>query len=407
MSDKPLFSIGKAPSPLTKKQKLLKNKLKKEKERLRKRKEQQKKNIKTSFKDIKPFNFKQPIFNILPAHLFHPRVHSALSFTFANPKSLYNFVESWKNSPFGSPDSWKNGLDSFWSPELRDAIEDAVFLTQHHRFLFRKLLHHWRFKRLEKGNTTDILTGEAPVKPVYIVDWKLRKVWTFEAKTLMCDITSRLYHHDGFFEEPLCPRNLYTNEILSPSQTISVWTQLSYSGIPASTPFTSFRAARWNLKRFTAEQSIPLQLFAFRKTMKDLNHEDTYEKIMDFIQVAYNNESVDCYIQAYSHALRKYHNNDLVKKWQYLCLRYYEAEIAFYNNLDKKEVIQNKIWDETVKLLDKQKIFVALRNEDLRTSVRARGDIEYPLPLLRLTNNIIPFNILTHIVSELEYTFNL
>jgi hypothetical protein len=410
MSDNLLFSVGKAPPPLTKKEKLLKLKKQKEKERIKKQKQANK--GKPSLKNIQPFNFKQPIFNILPAHLFHSRVHSALSFTFANPKALYNFVEGWKDSPFGgTPDSWKNGLDGFWSPELRDAIEDAVFLTQHHRFLFRKILHHWRFKRLEKVNTTDILTGEAPGIPVHIIDWKLKRLWSFEATTLMRDITSRLYHHDGFFEEPLSPRNPYTNELLRPSQTISVWCQLSRAGIPVSTPFTSFRAARWNLKRFTAEQSIPLQLFAFRKTMKDLNHVDTYEKIMDFIQVAYNNEAVDCYTQAYSHALRNYHNNELIKRWQHLCLRYYEAEIAFYNNLDKKEVIQNKIWDESVRLLDKQKILVALRNEDLRNTVRARGvtgaDIEYPLPIPLLPNTILPFTMLTHIVSELEFTFNL
>ena len=405
MSDKPLFSIGKSPPPLTKKEKLLKLKKQKEKERIKKQKQMNKQ--KSFCKNSKPFNFKQPIFNILPAHLFHSRVHSSLSFTFANPKALYNFVEGWKNSPFGSPDSWKNGLDSFWSPQLRDAIEDAVFLTQRYRFLFRKFLHHWRFKRLEKVNTTDILTGEPPLTPVHLVDWKLKRLWSFEATTLMRDITSRLYHHDGFFEEPLSPRNPYTNELLSPSQTISVWLQLSYSRIPASTPFTSFRAARWNLKRFTAEQSIPLQLFAFRKTMKDLNHVDTYEKILDFIQVAYNNEAVDCYTQAYSHALRNYHNNELVRRWQHLCLKFYEAEIAFYNNLDKKELIQNKIWDETIRLLDKQKILVSLRNEDLRNTVRARGDIEYPLPIPLLTNTIIPFNILTQIVSDLEFTFNL
>lgn len=355
--------------------------------------------------------FKLPVFNILPSFLFHPRVYFALQLTNSNPKAIYEFVESWKEAPFQTtPDDWKDGMEGFWSSELRDAVEDAVFLVLQKRFLFRKFLHHWKFRRLQKGNTTDLVTDEVPKNPVFLVDWKLKKVWNFEATSMMRDITSRLYNHDGFFEEPQSPRNPYTNQNLSANQTISLWNQLSHSGIQVSTPFTCFRAARWNLKRFVAEQGVPLQLFAFRQTMKNTSHYDTQERMLDFIQTAYNNEGVTCYIQAYSHALVKYPENPLIKRWQQLCLKFYEAEIAFYNNLDKREQIQNKVWDETEKLLDKQKILVTLRNEDLRTSVLRRGDIAIPAPIQRLVpvpiGEIIPQSLLTHIVETIEFSFN-
>ena len=399
----PVFHIGRAP---TRRELHARRQL-----QIQRKKKKQNKKVSGKFFNGKESYFKKPIFNILPEHLFHPRVYCALQFTYSNPKAIYQFVEQWKQSPFNTyPGTWKSGFDSLWSEELRDAIEDAVFLVLKKRFLFRKFLHHWRFCRLQKGNTTDLLTDEIPKNSVSIVDWKLKKIWIFEATSMMRDITTRLYNHDGFFEDPLSPRNPYTNQLLSANQTISLWNQLSHSGIQVSTPFSSFRSARWNLKRFSAEQGIPLQLFAFRKTMKDMSHYDTMERMLDFIQTAYNHEAVDCYIQAYSHALVKYPDNPLVKRWQQLCLKFYEAEIAFYNNLDKKEHIQNKVWDETVKLLDKQNILVTLRNEDLRTSVLRRGDIQIPLPIPRLINlpvgQIIPADLLTHIVADLEFSFN-
>jgi hypothetical protein len=398
----PVFHIGRAPT----RRELLRSR----RQQIQRKKKKQNKKVSGKIFNGKESDFKKPIFNILPEHLFHPRVYTALEFTYANPNAVFEFVERWVVPPFHTtPGTWKDGMNGFWSPELREAIEDAVFLVLQKRFLLRQFLHHWRFRRLQKGNTTDLLTDEVPKNPVSIVDWKINKVWTFEATSMMRDITTRLYNHDGFFEDPLSPRNPYTNQLLSANQTISLWNQLSYSGIPVSTPFTSFRAARWNLKRFSAEQSIPLQLFAFRKTMKDMSHYDTLERMLDFIQTAYNHEAVDCYNQAYSHALVKYPENPLVKRWQHLCLKFYEAEIAFYNNLDKKEQIQNKVWDETVKLLDKQKILVTLRNEDLRSSLRQRGDITFPPVVERFVvqAQIIPAHLLTQIVETLEFSFNL
>lgn len=384
-------------------------KLKKEKEKYYKRKELlKKKNKKSTGPSSTSFSFNGPIFNILPSSVFHPKIHGALNFTKANPTSLFHFQEMWRTPPFQSNSG--KGLEAFWSKELVKEIEEAIFITQQKRFSLRKFLHTWRYKRLEKGCAEDFLTGLPPAKPVYIVDWKLKKSWIFEATSLMRDLTSRLYNHDGFFEEPLSPRNPYTNQLLTPSQTISLWNQLSTTGIQVSTPFTSFRAARWNIKRFAAEQSVPLQLFAFRQTMKNLQHIDTQERMLDFIQTAYDNESVDFYKQAYVHAICKYPNNCLIKKWQQLCLKFYETEIAFYNNLDKKDQIQNKIWDETIKLLDKQRILLTLRNEDLRNSVTGRGDTPFPSPIPRFTGHDlieIPYSLLTHIVAELEYTFSL
>jgi hypothetical protein len=217
-----------------------------------------------------------------------------------------------------------------------------------------KLLHHWRFKHLKIANTDDIVTMDPPKKPVYIVNWKSRTAHVFEASTLMRDITERLLHHDGVFEESAEPRNPFTNSPLTQAQMISLWNQISLYGIHTSTAFSAFRQARWNMQTFQTEYTAMLKLNALRKTMKNPDEYDYMDRMMDFIQYVYEAKSELCDVTLYKNAIRYKNGNSIVQGWQRLCTLYYESLILYTNNAERFKEINDRIFDRATVFMGRE-----------------------------------------------------
>jgi len=251
-------------------------------------------------------------------------------------------------------------ISTSWSKEKSVAMRRAIVFIMRHRFAFKKLLSHMRFKRLQKANEEDIVTGEVPKYPVQIVSWAQKAVYTFEAYTLMKDITERLLHHDGFFEDPQNPRNPFTNIPLTQSQKISVWNSVSRAGIPVSSAFTLFRNSRFNMKKFIEQNITFLKLNSLRKTFKEAKSYDYTERMLDFIEYCYNSESVDCSIDAFRNAMINYPNHHLIKKWAILCEKYYEPEILYPGNQPTIHHIKEGILDNTYTILHLQRELISL-----------------------------------------------
>lgn len=222
------------------------------------------------------------------------------------------------------------------------------------RLAFMKLLHHWRFKHLKIANTDDIVTMDPPKKPVYIVNWKSRTAHVFEASTLMRDITERLLHHDGVFEESAEPRNPFTNSPLTQAQMISLWNQISLYGIHTSTAFSAFRQARWNMQTFQTEYTAMLKLNALRKTMKNPDEYDYMDRMMDFIQYVYEAKSELCDVTLYKNAIRYKNGNSIVQGWQRLCTLYYESLILYTNNAERFKEINDRIFDRATVFMGRE-----------------------------------------------------
>jgi hypothetical protein len=168
--------------------------------------------------------------------------------------------------------------------------------------------------------------------PVYIVDWNGRQVFQFEAESLMRDITGRLLNHDGLFDAVQAPRNAFTNEPLTLAQQISVWLQLGT--YKQSWAFAGLRTCRWNITKFQDEYSIPLRLHSLRRTLHDINHIDTKDTFLDFIQIVHTYAgmaySEDRYIQN-----MKNPESLVISKLRSLCLEYHETAILYPTNLAK------------------------------------------------------------------------
>ena len=277
------------------------------------------------------FWFTDTGFNILPKNIFHPAIASHLTQIPINRTARILYLE--KNFPLRDPAPHlpaKTDIDWFKWSKLKSAVmRKAVSAILKARWQFRILLHHYRTAKLRKANTEDIFTIEVPKRPVFIVDWPSKQKYAFEAHTLMKDITCRLMTNDGLFENPQNPRNPFTNQPLTQSQIISVWNSISSAGIYTSSAFTLFRKARYSLVRFSLENANYLKCNALSKTMKDTSCYDYRDRMADFIAYAYDQESLDCRINAYHYAMINYPSLPLLKRWSELCYKYYEARILY------------------------------------------------------------------------------
>lgn len=311
------------------------------------------------FKEITEQNKfgKMPIFNLFPN----------LPFSFVLDMCIPSLtqqewvLQGWSKPPFGKPENWIE--NSFWSPEIVEGIKQSIFKCNQLRWIFRRFLTKWRLSRFQKVNEEDLFTCEVPKYPIQIVDWNSKSIWVFEAQSLMKDITNRLLHHDGCFEEPLAARNPYTNLPLTASQTISVWSQLMRYPVPASFPFTAYRASRMNLTQFRNEHRIFLSLHALRESFKEITYYETREKMLDFIEIAFDRQAAEVNIEAYEWALKHLPNTEQLHKWKHLCLKYHEFEVKYAIDDEARKKAQDKVFVQTFPLLHQQTEILQLFEE--------------------------------------------
>lgn len=295
-----------------------------------------------------------PIFSFLPNSIYKKSILTILSSFSDSILQRYTLLQSWSKPPFSEKaESWNNS--SFWSLQIVQDITEAVTFTQKIRWIFRRFLHQWRITHLQKMNTEDIYTLEVPKYPVAITDWTTRRQYIFEASTLMKDITSRLQHYDGFFENPLPPRNPLTNIPFTKNQMVSIWNQLENSPITSSFVFSAFRQCRFNLSLFEMVHKTYLELYALRKIMQDLSTIDAYERLLDFIEEAYEKRGKRFQYNPYEYVVHHHNTIELIQRWKTLCQRYYEIEIIHKVSPDIKMRLQNRIWNYTYALIDREK----------------------------------------------------
>jgi hypothetical protein len=305
-------------------------------------------------------------FNILPTTALNYLIGIYADIMPLNYTRRHYYIH--KHFPIASPFAGSSNLFNLplppistgWSKEKSVAIRRAVAYIMRHRFAFKKLLAHMRFKRLQKANEEDLVTGEIPKHLVQVVSWSEKRVYNFEAYTLMKDITERLLHHDGLFEDPQLPRNPFTNIPLTQSQIISAWNSISRAGIPVSSAFTLFRNSRFNMKKFMEQNLTFLKLNSLRRTFKEAKSYDYTERMLDFIEYAYNSESIDCSINAFKNALKNYPNHHLIKKWAVLCERYYEPDILYAGSQPTIHRMKEDVLDDTFEILHLQRELISL-----------------------------------------------
>jgi hypothetical protein len=304
----------------------------------RNKKKKKKKSSNTFFLDT-TILFVGHSFNITPFRTFHPILSILVSCVSNSFSDVQNLLRK------------RNFCSKFcWIPTLYKELKTAVFFLKRLRFQFRKLLHHWRFKHLQKVNTDDVYTTEPPKNPISIVDWKTRQLYVYEATTMIKDTTNRLLSHDAFFPSTMKPRNILSNTPLTLSQCISVWQQFSYSGIQQCVVIPAFCESKYSIDVFQEEYSNTIWLYALRTTMHLFTHYEAKEKLLDFVAVCYLFHSFTLFDESFFEFLVWNHpEHSYTLAWKKFCILFYE--IPYQKHASVVSLYQEKVIEKTAPFL--------------------------------------------------------
>lgn len=190
----------------------------------------------------------------------------------------------------------------------------------------KRFIGYWIRMRCIRNcrNLEDIVTGEAPKQPVYIVDVERRLSYGFEARTLKIAIERRFLNCDYMFAEPQKPVNPLTNELLTQGQVISVQNQLQWHR-QFSWSLERYVAGGCNITRFERSFRQYLKLKAIAAHFQD--DADGLESVEDFFETrAEFVDMPDARIRRFIWMLRNMRNHRLCQAWFKLTRQYYLAK---------------------------------------------------------------------------------
>jgi len=191
----------------------------------------------------------------------------------------------------------------------------------------KKLVYNWRIQKCIRNikNTVDTVTLEPPIQPVYVIDYKQRTSYVYEASSLKRTIEHRLLLSDYMFPEPQDPVNTLSNTEFTYGQLVSIHQQCRRYG-----------EYSWMLDRYIACE-CEISIFEMR-----FNQELHHQAIITFFKGPLTNVAKDMVIDlfdkyAYSSQLSAVAINEFarlvhftniplyVQKWLKVTRRYYIA----------------------------------------------------------------------------------
>jgi len=312
-----MFTLGKAPS---------KTKLEVQKERRKLRIQNEQKNFtririlrRGECLEVESKAKRTEVWRLFPRRLDVP-----LSFLFDfNDGSLATLIRSLQHHPLQT-----FGFKQKHSPMLSLALSlpysaaAALFQTnQRIRFVLKMFVNRIRLRKFKVANDVDPATFEIPTKPVDIVDWTQKKIYRFEASSLLGDIRTRLQHHDYLFPDPLTPRNMVTNLPFTLFQTINVYEQLMKWGYMHWT-LESLRHAEYNISRFALLNHKQLSLKALDQSVFASNDK---ELLLDFIELQHQYHGFLFDERLYKWAInsKSCQQTKKIEKWKKYCYEYH------------------------------------------------------------------------------------
>jgi len=208
---------------------------------------------------------------------------------------------------------------------FKKEVEKHLLSIQSARWTLRKFALRWLYKRLSPCTTEDIVTLEPIKKPIHIVNWKTRHIYSFEQTTLHRDITATLQHTQGIFAYPMRPKNPLTNLSLTLGQLVSVWITLASASFPLSSVISQYRSVQFNHGRFVEEYSTPLSVLSMKRCILNPLDLDGGDFLFDFIENAYefNNITLSYTSRNKIHTLIYTHkDNEFLRRFRHKCIEY-------------------------------------------------------------------------------------
>lgn len=195
--------------------------------------------------------------------------------------------------------------------------------NQRVRRAFESLARRWIRSRLQKGNEEDLMTGERPTNPVILTDWRARRQYVFEARTIHKDMITRLLMpYVTFFPKPRFPRNPYTNMDMTAGQFFDMVGQLRKKGLTHWT-LEALYSNHYQLETFEKQMYSKLKENILRGIFS--NHKDStgIVLILEFIEEEHMEHKMSYDEDLYKWALDTIPLNPLIAAWRNLCYKYY------------------------------------------------------------------------------------
>jgi hypothetical protein len=218
---------------------------------------------------------------------------------------------------------------------LKDAVYGAYIKEWRLRYIFKKLLIFWRIYRMNKTSEKEIdpITLSEPEKEVYIYDWKNKRKFIFDAKSLAILIESKLMYHEYGFAVPQYPKNPKNNVEFSYKQLVSLYNQLKVHG-ESRWGFMTLREYNFNKNRWHMYHKSALTMNSIRFNISLLDTYEARDLFSDFIfakmdELGLNHGTNVC--TAYQIAMIQIPTHWYLEKLKSLAISYYEAEHFGHN----------------------------------------------------------------------------
>jgi len=214
---------------------------------------------------------------------------------------------------------------------------------------FRCIARRFMRSKLTMKNTEDLVTGDIPVTPVWLVDWRSRSKYVFEARTLLRDIVTRLtMSYCDFFPGPKMPRNPYTNEDLTEGQFYSVAQQLKAVG-QSHWAIDALYTAKYNLDEFERDMYSKIKRTIHNSIFANPGGDLAKRILLEYIEEEHEHHIIPYEADIYTWAVENLSHHFSIHKWRIQCAKYYSI-VHFPTEKAKDDVEKEKI-DEATKIL--------------------------------------------------------
>ena len=236
-------------------------------------------------------------------------------------------------------------------PSMETLTAAMTFAVENQRVrnAFSTIARHKIRSKISLKNTEDLMTGEAPIKPITLVDWPTRSIYRFEARTIARDMITRLTMSScDFFPNPRLPRNPYTNELLTEGQFYSVVKQLRAVG-ETHWALEALYSAKYNLKEFDRDMYPKLRRTIHNSIFANPSSDLAKGILLEFIEDEH--ESIDKTYEKdiYKWAVENHPLHYRVHEWRLQCSKYYKVK-HFPGDKEENDAEMERIGTATTRL---------------------------------------------------------
>jgi len=227
---------------------------------------------------------------ILPPGL---NVSNSVKFKFKSLETIFNYnkIREEISNRIATCGFNFNGSIDYTNPYYMSEISEWKIVKSIYQKIFKfkrnlmALILNWQIRKCIKNikNTNDPATLEAPVKPVYVIDFKNRNSFVFEASTIKKTFDNRIFISDYMFPLPSDPVNILTHQTFNLGQLISIIKQCKQHGI-SSWLFESLINVGYDIELFISRHKPELRVKAI-ETFFSKSAIEIQDTVLDFFDL--------------------------------------------------------------------------------------------------------------------------